>query len=181
MSAGQDRVFLQALMPTGLALTGDGSATELETFTDVCTAPCTALVNPTGRYRLAGPGLRSTEPFYLVSPESNTINAHMASEQKHSWGRLLSLYIGPPLVVGVVLLATAPNDSTNAGCGSSCVNNQANDYIFGGIVGGLGIAALTTGIVLWASWRASSVSINGQNISLLLPGGSMLRADGLHF
>jgi hypothetical protein len=174
-------VSLQALTPTGLALTGEGSATELETFTDVCTAPCTAMVSPTGRYRLAGPGLRPTEPFYLVSPESNTIDARMASNLKHNWGRLLSLYIGPPLVlVGGILLATAPTDSTNAGCGPSCPNNQANDYLFGGIVAGLGVATLTTGIVLWAS-SSSSVSINGRDISLLLPGGSMLKADGLHF
>jgi hypothetical protein len=85
----------------------------------------------------------------------------------------------PLTTVGALLMVVGGMSSSRVAC-EGCVNIQASMYLWGGIVGGVGIGMLATGIGLWAT-SSSSVSVNGAQVGMTLPGRAVLKMDGLHF
>lgn len=148
-------------------------------FARICVAPCSAVVDQNRIFRVGGDGVSATDSFSLSVP-MNTVDAQMKSTQRRPIGRFLALDVGTPIVVvgGIILGIGALGFSI----GEEHNNTESGirTLVVGGVIAGAGLATLTTGIVLWATSN-STVSINGKELGLVLPGRAVLKMDGLHF
>lgn len=152
---------------------------EVDRYSAVCAAPCDVTVDPRGMYRIGGPALHPTQPFRLIPDADNEINATLSTRGRRTAGKTL-LYAGIPLTaVGGMFFAIGALSEDKVGC-VGCVNYHRTGMLWGGILGGVGLGLLTTGIVVLAG-ASSSASINGQVVAVSLPGKLQLAADGLHF
>ncbi len=152
---------------------------DIDVYSDVCGVPCTVRVDPAARYRIGGEGLIPTDGFSLRSGQDNRIEAVLATKAKRTTGKVLT-YLGIPItVLGALFLTLGAISSDQAPC-DGCVRMKSTFLLWGGIVAGVGVPVLTIGIVLWAT-ATSSASIDGEKVSIKLPGGLALSPGGLSF
>lgn len=174
---GTGTVDVNHVTPTGITLYT--TQRDIDVYADVCGAPCTVRVDPSARYRIGGEGLIPTDGFSLRNGQTNRIEAVLATKAKLTAGKVLT-YLGIPLtVLGSLLLGLGAVSSDQAPC-DGCVRAQSSLFLWGGIVGGVGVPVLTIGIVLWAT-STSSASIDGEKVSIKLPGGFSLAPTGISF
>jgi hypothetical protein len=151
-----------------------------DSFENVCAAPCGQVKVPDsgGRFRVGGEGLVPTATFALHQGAKNQVDASMAATSKRTAGQVLTWTVGVPVtLLGATLFLLIP--ATNPGTPGG--GSAAPALFFSGLgVTTVGVAALVTGVVLWVS-SSSSVNVNGNAVSLRLPGRMRLDAHGLSF
>lgn len=151
---------------------------DVDVYEPVCTAPCDITIDPRGTFRVGGPALHPSAPFQLVPSGDNEIDATLATRSKRSTGKAL-LYVGIPLTaVGAMFFTIGALSEDKVNC-AGCVNYHRTGMLWGGILGGVGVGLLTTGIVVLVGAQ-SSVSINGNSVARVGP-GLYVSAQGLHF
>jgi hypothetical protein len=169
--------------PTGLGIWS--SQDDASCRTTVCRAPCSMMVDPYGRYRVAGPGLLPSASFSLSSP-ANTVDARMNSHARRNAGRVLSLFVGMPItLVGVVILgfgAAASSEFSQVPTGAcpQCSNPASTILPIGGVFFGIGLASIVTGAVLWGT-AGTRVVVNGVEGAAPRSTRIAFAMDGLHF
>jgi hypothetical protein len=152
-------VHLEGPRPVVLETRGPG-----DRWKSVCTMPCDVSVPLDGEYRIAGDGMRATQPLMLAGTPGQRLVLRVTDVGSKSGytGGVVLVAAGPALIVsGLVVLITGAlgNCPTiSDGPGFCDRHSYAGEEAAGVAVGVAGIGVLVGGIVLLASNSHSKVS-----------------------
>ncbi|HRI51365.1 MAG TPA: hypothetical protein PLW65_14390 [Pseudomonadota bacterium] len=155
---------------------------QIDFWNRICRAPCDQPVDSSGTYSIRGNGIVPSAPFSLPRG-AVSVNAQVGHVGPRIGGLMLTALGGGTLIGGATLLGISALFSSLSS--DSSLGNASKSYnIAGGVMLGVGAAALAGGIVLLVKSR-TRVQINGQTVARLRPssGGRPLyvSANGLHF
>ncbi len=155
---------------------------QIDFWNRICRAPCDQPVDSNGTYSIRGNGIVPSAPFSLPRGAVR-VNAQVGHVGPRIGGLMLTALGGGTLVGGATLLGISALFSSFS-TDSSLGNTTKSYNIAGGVMLGIGAAALAGGIVLLVKTR-TRVQINGQTVARLplLSGGRPLyvSANGLRF
>lgn len=154
---------------------------QIDFWNRICRAPCDQPVDSSGTYSIRGNGIVPSAPFSLPRGAVR-INAQVGHVGPRIGGLMLTALGGGTLIGGATLLGISALFSSLS-TDSSLANTSKSYNIAGGVMIGVGAAALAGGIVLLVKSR-TRVQINGENLARLhLPSGRPLyvSANGLRF
>ena len=185
--AGDPSVTLFRIQLVGSALVtdADGNAVAVpqQITSEVCHSPCDAQVDPSSSYEIAGTNVVASEPFTLAAGRANRLDVRTGSAREHRAGFLLMIGGIAPISVGLALIIDAVVEGVPAMADqtvrSAIGDRQSSYYTAGGVVLGVGVAALATGVVLLAVSR-TKVIVDGGRPALRI-GRVELRPDGIAF
>ena len=161
----------------------------------VCRAPCGALVDPNFNYRIAGPGITPSEPVYFAEGSSVRLHVKAGSTSRRVNGVVLTtLGFGVSAAGGTLLgmgaLVGSPQQQPVGEISPwqktqmpPAMPNDSSAGIMkaGGIVLGVGVAMLATGIALWATSGTHVDSSIDQAAAVPLGGSARLTSSGIVF
>jgi hypothetical protein len=155
---------------------------QIDFWNRICRAPCDQPVDSNGTYSIRGNGIVPSAPFSLPRGAVR-VNAQVGHVGPRIGGLMLTALGGGTLVGGTTLLGISALFSSLS-TDSSLGNTTKSYNIAGGVMLGIGAAALAGGIVLLVKSR-TRVQINGETVARLpLPSGGRplyVSANGLRF
>jgi hypothetical protein len=111
-------------------------------WVDVCRGACDVALRSDGLYRIDAPGIRASHPFRIEGPRAD-LHVNTASSAGFVGGLALVIAGGLFFVNGLSLFVVAVLDE-------DIITQETHDnfFIAGGVVTGVGVAALITGALL---------------------------------
>ncbi|MEO8878008.1 MAG: hypothetical protein ABI461_20620, partial [Polyangiaceae bacterium] len=127
-----------------------------DTWVGVCRAPCDRPFLVGATYRIAGDGVRDSEPFVLEGKSGTTVTLHV-SEAKHATGAaLVQAGVIVSLLGGLTLLGGVFGSCSDSSGSAACANYSWLTYT-GGAVAAVGVIGIVSGIVLMVQGAHASV------------------------
>ncbi len=152
---------------------------QIDFWNRICRAPCDQPVDSNGTYSIRGNGIVPSAPFSLPRGAVR-VNAQVGHVGPRIGGLMLTALGGGTLVGGATLLGISALFSSLS-TDSSLSGTTRSYNIAGGVMLGIGAAALAGGIVLLVKSR-TRVQINGETVARLPSRRPLyLSANGLRF
>lgn len=152
---------------------------QIDFWNRICRAPCDQPVDSNGTYSIRGNGIVPSAPFSLPRGAVR-VNAQVGHVGPRIGGLMLTALGGGTLVGGATLLGISALFSSLS-TDSSLSGTTRSYNIAGGVMLGIGAAALAGGIVLLVKSR-TRVQINGETVARLPSSRPLyLSANGLRF
>jgi hypothetical protein len=113
---------------------------QLDTWRNVCRAPCGIPVDPNGLYRVGGGDVRPSEEFHMPRPSGAVeIDAHVGSKIKHSVGLGMIIGGGGAMAAGTFLYVWRPTAAVGPSGGDGDRPIALLCLVIGAIVAASGI------------------------------------------